>query len=94
MDELRALPAGGYTGGPAIFIIHGYRNDSLVLEQVRTFNEAAGSAVVETTFALDAVLTTFKAAPESLVLYVGGETASLKVTLAPKYARPSVAWTL
>ena len=94
LDELKALPAGDYAGGPALFIIRGYRNDSLVLEEVRAFNEATGSAVVETTFALDAILTSFKAEPESLVLYVGGESAALKLSLLPAYARPSVKWAL
>lgn len=94
LDGLRALPAGGYAGGPALFIIRGYRNDSLVLEEVRAFNEATGSAVVETTFALHAVLTEFKAEPESLVLYVGGPSAGLELALAPKYAHPEVAWVL
>jgi cadherin-like protein/PKD domain-containing protein len=94
LDELRSLPAGHYTGGPALFIIRGYRNGGLVLEEVRAFNEATGSAVVETTFALDAVLTTFRSVPESLVLYVGGESAALKLSLAPKYAHPEVSWIL
>ncbi|GEM_PF-3830226 len=94
LEDLHALSPGKYAGGSALFVIRGYRGDTLVFEQRRTFNEATGTAVVETTFATAATLTGFKASPESLTLYVGGNDSLLKALPNPAYARPGLEWSV
>ena len=91
LSDLKDLSPGKYQGGDAVFAILGFKGDSLVFAESRKFDAGKGTAKVETTFAVSAKLLAFKAAPETLSLWLGGPDTVVKVEILPAYAKPRLA---
>lgn len=90
-EDLKNLSPGNYQGGDAVFAILGFNGDTLVFEETRKFDADQGTAKVETTLAVNAKLLSFKAAPETLSLWLGGPDTVVKLEILPAYAKPRLA---
>lgn len=94
LSQLTSLPVGKFKGGAATVLIRGSKKGGLCFEQTRTFDDAGGPVIVDTTKDPGALPIGVHADPESLVLTLGGPSVPLKGTVRPAYADQSVTWAL
>jgi hypothetical protein len=94
LGSLKELPAGGYDGGGACFVIRGFEGAEAVFEQSRCVEQGGGPVVVDTLRDPDALPVSLTARPDSLELSLGDEPAEVRAEVKPAYAGQGVDWTV
>lgn len=94
LDRLKDMPAGGYDGGGACFVLRGYAGGEAVFEQNRCLERGDGPVVVDTLRDPGARPASIVAEPDSLELGLGDEPAWVDASVKPGYADQGLAWTM